>query len=178
MSTRRGAKLKMFGGTAGLPIIKNKLFSFSSYEQWDDNRPLTIVRTVPTALERAGDFSQSLLSGRVRTIYNPFTSVRTREAARGAHALRRQRDSLVDDRPGVPEDPAGDADAQPPGQPGQPPVRRLRQDRLLELLRARGLEHHGQLEDLRPLRAVQGEPLPAESDRRRLLPLAGSNHMA
>ena len=75
-STRRGTKLKMFGGTVGLPIIKNKLFSFSSYEQWDDNRPLTIVRTVPTALERGGDFSQSTLSGRVRTIYNPYTSVR------------------------------------------------------------------------------------------------------
>ena len=76
MSTRRGTKLKMFGGTLGLPIIKNKLFSFTSYEQWDDNRPLTVVRTVPTALERAGDFSQSTLSGRVRTIYNPYTSVR------------------------------------------------------------------------------------------------------
>ncbi len=74
-STRRGAKLKMYGGTAGLPIKKNRLFSFTSFEQWDDNRPLTIVRTVPTALERAGDFSQSLLSGRVRTIYNPYTSV-------------------------------------------------------------------------------------------------------
>lgn len=31
---------------------------------------------MPTALERAGDFSQSLLSNRVRTIYNPYTSVR------------------------------------------------------------------------------------------------------
>jgi hypothetical protein len=76
MSTRRGTKLKMFGGTLGLPIKKNTLFSFTSYEQWDDNRPLTIVRTVPTALERGGDFSQSTLSGRVRTIYNPYMSVR------------------------------------------------------------------------------------------------------
>ena len=31
---------------------------------------------MPTAAERAGDFSQSLLSGRVRTLYNPYTSVR------------------------------------------------------------------------------------------------------
>ena len=30
-----------------------------------------IVRTVPTAAERAGDFSQSTLNGVVRTIYNP-----------------------------------------------------------------------------------------------------------
>ncbi len=49
------------------------MFSFTSFEQWDDTRPLSIVRTVPTELERNGDFSQSVLNGRVRTIYNPFT---------------------------------------------------------------------------------------------------------
>jgi hypothetical protein len=70
----RGTNLKMYGGTFGGPIKKNKIFSFTSFEQWDDNRPLTIVRTVPTELERRGDFSQSLLAGRVRTIYNPFAS--------------------------------------------------------------------------------------------------------
>ena len=70
----RGTKLKMGGATFGGPILKNKLFTFTSYEQWDDNRPISIVRTVPTDLERAGDFSQSTLSGRVRTLYNPYTS--------------------------------------------------------------------------------------------------------
>jgi hypothetical protein len=73
-SMRRGTKLKMWGGTVGAPILQNKLFTFTSFENWDDNRPLTIVRTVPTEAERAGNFSQSLLSGRVRTIYDPFTS--------------------------------------------------------------------------------------------------------
>jgi hypothetical protein len=53
---------------------RNKIFSFTSFEQWDDRRPLSIVRTVPTEAERRGDFSQSVLNGRVRTIYNPFTS--------------------------------------------------------------------------------------------------------
>src|SRR5262245_27125191 len=70
----RGTDLKMAGGTFGGPIKKNKIFSFTSFEKWADNRPLTIVRTVPTELERRGDFSQSLLAGRVRTIYNPFLS--------------------------------------------------------------------------------------------------------
>src|SRR5262245_26485101 len=70
----RGADLRMYGGTAGLPIIKNRAFSFTSFEVWDDKRPLTIVRTVPTELERRGDFSQSALNGKVRTIYNPFSS--------------------------------------------------------------------------------------------------------
>ena len=74
LSLLKGTKLKMYGGTVGGPIKKNKIFSFSSFEQWDDNRPLSIVRTVPTEAERRGDFSQSVLNGRVRTIYNPFSS--------------------------------------------------------------------------------------------------------
>jgi len=73
-SMRRGTELRTLGATLGFPIKKNKLFSFSSYEQWDDKRPLTVVRTVPTAAERAGDFSQSALNGVVRTIYNPWSS--------------------------------------------------------------------------------------------------------
>jgi hypothetical protein len=70
----RGSKLQMVGGTLGGPIRHNKIFSFTSYETWDDERPLSIVRTVPTELERNGDFSQSRLNGAVRTIYNPMTS--------------------------------------------------------------------------------------------------------
>ena len=74
VSPLRGSNLTMYGGTVGLPIQKNRIFSFTSFEQWDDTRPLSIVRTVPTELERQGDFSQSLLNGRVRTIYDPYSS--------------------------------------------------------------------------------------------------------
>jgi hypothetical protein len=74
VSKLKGTKLKMGGGTFGAPIKKNKLFSFSSFEYWNDYRPLSIVRTVPTAAERSGNFSQSLLNGKVRTIYDPWTS--------------------------------------------------------------------------------------------------------
>ena len=59
----RGSELQMFGGTLGGPIRRNKIFSFTSFEQWNDDRPLSIVRTVPTELERRGDFSQSALNG-------------------------------------------------------------------------------------------------------------------
>ena len=34
-----GTDLKMFGGTFGGPIMKNKIFSFTSFEQWNDNPP-------------------------------------------------------------------------------------------------------------------------------------------
>ena len=70
----RGSELQMYGGTVGGPIMRNRIFSFTSFEQWNDSRPLSIVRTVPTELERRGDFSQSVLNGAVRTLYNPFTS--------------------------------------------------------------------------------------------------------
>lgn len=65
----RGTNLSMVGGNIGGPIIKKKLFFFSSFEFWDDKRPITVRLNVPTALERAGNFSQSGVS-----VYNPFTS--------------------------------------------------------------------------------------------------------
>ena len=73
-SSQRGTELQMYGATIGGPIMKNRMFFFTSFEQWNDNKPLTIVRTVPTELERSGNFSQSLLNGRVRNIYDPWSS--------------------------------------------------------------------------------------------------------
>jgi hypothetical protein len=70
----RGTELRMYGATLGGPIKRGRIFSFTSFEQWDDKRPISIVRTVPTELERRGDFSQSVLNNRVRAIYNPFAS--------------------------------------------------------------------------------------------------------
>ncbi len=52
-----------FGGTIGGPIVKDKLFVFTSYELLlhDDTPQWTL--TVPTAAQRTGDFSQTLISG-------------------------------------------------------------------------------------------------------------------
>lgn len=63
------------GGTVGGPVRKNKLFTFTSYEVWRTKEPLTTIRTVPTALERRGDFSRSFnINGGLRTIYDPYTT--------------------------------------------------------------------------------------------------------
>lgn len=70
----RGTNMKIYGGTLGGPIIKNKLFMFTSYEHWNDAQPLPFTLTVPTALERAGDFSQSVRNGVIRNIFDPMTS--------------------------------------------------------------------------------------------------------
>lgn len=74
--SQNSQRQNMFGGTLGNPIIKNKLFNFFSIEDWRVGYPNSYVRTVPTALEAQGDFSQSLnIDGGIRTIYDPWTSV-------------------------------------------------------------------------------------------------------
>ncbi len=62
----------MYGGTVGHPILKNKLFNFVAYEGWNQTDPQSLIETLPTDLERQGNFSQSLNgSGGLRTIYDP-----------------------------------------------------------------------------------------------------------
>jgi len=66
----------MYGGTLSNPILKNKLFNYFSVEDWKINSPGSYSRTVPTALERQGDFSQTFAAdGTLRTIYDPFSTV-------------------------------------------------------------------------------------------------------
>jgi hypothetical protein len=65
----------MLGGTLGNAIIKNKLFNFFSLEYWKVGYPSSYTTTVPTALERGGDFSKSLnIDNGLRTIYDPYTT--------------------------------------------------------------------------------------------------------
>ncbi len=65
----------VWGVTQGNPIKRNKLFSFFSYEGWRTIGPLSVLNTMPTDLERSGDFSQSRnTQGALRTIYDPFTT--------------------------------------------------------------------------------------------------------
>ncbi len=50
----------IWGGTVGGPIKKNKVFTFFTYEGWRTKEPRDAIRTMPTDLERTGDFSKSL----------------------------------------------------------------------------------------------------------------------
>lgn len=49
------------GGSFGGPILRDKLFFFASYHQLRHDNDQTVRQTVPTALERVGDFSQTLI---------------------------------------------------------------------------------------------------------------------
>ena len=65
-----------FGGYLGGPIWKSKrLFFFGSYEGLRQGSPASQTSSVPTALQRQGDFSQTFnTNGTLQTIYDPFTT--------------------------------------------------------------------------------------------------------
>jgi len=74
---RPAFKVNDFGGALSGPILHNKLFFSSSYHYLRFNQRQTYLQTVPTALERVGNFSQTLTqdaSGRPVPvqIYDPY----------------------------------------------------------------------------------------------------------
>jgi len=65
----------VYGGTLGAPVLQNRLFTFFTFEKWNNRQPYTSVRTMPTDLEHQGDFSRTLTKdGAVRVIFDPWTT--------------------------------------------------------------------------------------------------------
>ena len=65
----------MWGGTAGFPILKNRVFNFFAFEKWHQKDPQFDQRRMMTSLESQGNFSQSLnIDGGLRTVYDPWSS--------------------------------------------------------------------------------------------------------
>src|SRR5258706_4527168 len=75
-SARSPFKVNQLGGAISGPIIKNKLFFFTSYHYLQFNQGQNFLSTVPTDLERVGNFSKTFINvGGVATpaqVYNPF----------------------------------------------------------------------------------------------------------
>ncbi len=75
-------KRNQFGFTAGGPVYiphfykqRDKTFVFGTYEGLRQQTPTTLLTTVPTALQRAGNFSQTFnQDGSLATIYDPFST--------------------------------------------------------------------------------------------------------
>jgi hypothetical protein len=74
--SRPAFKVNQLGGALSGPIVKNRLFFFSSYHYLQFNQGQNFLSTVPTDLERVGDFSKTLINvGGTPTpaqIFNPF----------------------------------------------------------------------------------------------------------
>ena len=79
-ANRRGQKLlsfkrSQFGGVLSGPIIKDKTFFMVSFEALRERRADSTVTSVPTALEREGDFSKTVTTaGKPIIIYDPFST--------------------------------------------------------------------------------------------------------
>lgn len=77
---RSSSHINTFGGDVGGPIRKNKLFFSYTFEDIRQVIPDPFITSVPTALQRQGDFSQTYYSRDasgnklLQTIYDPFTT--------------------------------------------------------------------------------------------------------
>jgi len=79
-------KRNQFGSTVSGPIRKNKLFFLGSYESLRERSFQSRLTTMPTELERTGDFSKTRSSAtQVVTMYDPMT---TRPNPSGSGSIR------------------------------------------------------------------------------------------
>jgi hypothetical protein len=79
---RAPVRYNVFGGTVSGPIRHNKAFYFAGYEGSRRRDGRTAAMTVPSVLERGGDFSQSFnANGSQAIIYDPATGTLTTRSA-------------------------------------------------------------------------------------------------
>lgn len=93
-SSRPKFRQHQFGGTLGGPIRKDRTHFFVTYERTQQVTGATAIQTVPTPLQRTGDFSQTRdAQGRVISIFDPASGS---GAARQPFAGNRIPDNRID----------------------------------------------------------------------------------
>jgi hypothetical protein len=63
------------GGGFGGPIVRNRTFFWFATESYTDVQTRNAAELMPTARERAGDFSQTMRNGQPVVIYDPFSKL-------------------------------------------------------------------------------------------------------
>jgi len=72
---RQRSNINTFGANFNGPIFRDKLFFAYSYEGIRQSIPDPFTTSIPTALQRTGDFSQTRLpNGQLQVIYDPLTT--------------------------------------------------------------------------------------------------------
>jgi hypothetical protein len=77
---RQNQHVNVLGGDVNGPVIKNKLFFSFSYFDWRQVTPFPFVTSVPTAAQKAGDFSQTYYAASSggaplqQAIFDPFST--------------------------------------------------------------------------------------------------------
>jgi hypothetical protein len=67
--------IDQYGFTLGGPVMKDRMFFFVNVERSNSLTPDNVIRTVPTMLQRSGDFSQTRTSnGQLIVVYDPLTT--------------------------------------------------------------------------------------------------------
>ena len=111
-NNREGAPLPdftrhTFGGTIGGPLYipklyngKNRTFFFFDFEQQRANSPTSLQASVPTDLQKAGDFSETFRSnGKLYPIFNPFDTYQDEEGSTFRNPFPGNNDPDVDAEP-------------------------------------------------------------------------------
>ncbi|MFN7927689.1 MAG: TonB-dependent receptor [Blastocatellia bacterium] len=72
---RQRSNINTFGGNVNGPIFKNRLFFAYAYEGIRQSIPDPFTTSIPTPLQRTGDFSQTKqANGQLQVIYDPLTT--------------------------------------------------------------------------------------------------------
>jgi len=74
-SSRKTFRYNQFGGALGGPVLRDRLFFFVNYEDYLYRLGSTAILTVPTELQRQGNFSNTRsASGALIPVYDPTTT--------------------------------------------------------------------------------------------------------